>query len=151
PEVMQIAEPESTRDDAHPIATSIASVGRVKRLRKIADQTQPELERDQPQHRRGRRAGPAQASVGPVAEGVGARLALREVRPLCYGNAVRRPAGRDLAGAEVRRECPFSRPPDHPPLKSAPAPSRGPAFTRTRQLRDRRSSAGVLDAAYPHV
>jgi hypothetical protein len=28
---MQIAEPESTRDDAHPIATSIGSVGRVKR------------------------------------------------------------------------------------------------------------------------
>jgi hypothetical protein len=39
---MQIAQPEPTRDDAHPIATSITSVGRVKRLQKIADQMQPE-------------------------------------------------------------------------------------------------------------
>ena len=30
PEVMQIAEPESTRDDAHPIATGIVITGRVK-------------------------------------------------------------------------------------------------------------------------
>jgi hypothetical protein len=28
---MQIAEPPPARDDAHPIATSITSVGRVKR------------------------------------------------------------------------------------------------------------------------
>jgi hypothetical protein len=31
PEMMQIAEPESTRDDAYSIATSIAVVSRVKR------------------------------------------------------------------------------------------------------------------------
>jgi hypothetical protein len=48
PEVMQIAEPESTRDDAHPIATGIVIIGRVKRLLKIADQIKPERERDQP-------------------------------------------------------------------------------------------------------
>jgi hypothetical protein len=42
PEVMQIVEPESTRDDVLSIATSIAIVGRVKRLLKIADQMQPE-------------------------------------------------------------------------------------------------------------
>ena len=36
------------RDNAHPIATSIASVGRVKRLPKIDDQMQRELERDRP-------------------------------------------------------------------------------------------------------
>jgi hypothetical protein len=35
---------ESIRDDAFPIATGIAIIGRVK----IADQIQPELERDQP-------------------------------------------------------------------------------------------------------
>jgi hypothetical protein len=34
---MQIAEPESTRDDAYPIATGIVIIGRVKRLLKIAD------------------------------------------------------------------------------------------------------------------
>jgi hypothetical protein len=45
---MQIAEPESTRDDAHPIATGIVIIGRVKRLLKIADQIKPERERDQP-------------------------------------------------------------------------------------------------------
>ena len=47
-EVVQIAEPESTRDDAHPIATGIVIIGRVKRLLKIADQMQNELERDRP-------------------------------------------------------------------------------------------------------
>ena len=38
---------ESIRKDAFPIATSTASVGRVKRLLKVSDQMQPELERDQ--------------------------------------------------------------------------------------------------------
>jgi hypothetical protein len=40
--------PKSTRDDAHAISTGIAIIGRVKRLLKIADQMQPELERDHP-------------------------------------------------------------------------------------------------------
>jgi hypothetical protein len=35
--MVQIAEPESTRDDAFPIATSIAVVSRLKRLLKIVD------------------------------------------------------------------------------------------------------------------
>jgi hypothetical protein len=40
--------PESTCDDAHTIATGIVIIGRVKRLLKIADQMQHELERDRP-------------------------------------------------------------------------------------------------------
>jgi len=47
-EMVQPGGSESIRDDAFPIATSIAIVGRVKRLLKIADQMQPELERDRP-------------------------------------------------------------------------------------------------------
>jgi hypothetical protein len=48
PEVVQIAEPESTRDYAHPIATGIVIMGQVRRLPRIADQMQSEFERDQP-------------------------------------------------------------------------------------------------------
>ena len=47
PEMVQAGGSESIRNDAFLIATSSASVGRVKRLLKIADQMQPELERDQ--------------------------------------------------------------------------------------------------------
>jgi hypothetical protein len=66
PEMMQIAEPESTRDDVHPIATSSASVGRVKRLLKIPDQMRPELERDQPFTGRAGRQGRRQRSTTRV-------------------------------------------------------------------------------------
>jgi hypothetical protein len=44
----RLPEPESTHDDAHPIATGIVIIGRVKWLLKIANQMQHELERDRP-------------------------------------------------------------------------------------------------------
>jgi hypothetical protein len=55
-----------TRDDAHPIATSIATVGRMKRLLKIADEMQPELERDQPFARMVARVGKLDADAVPL-------------------------------------------------------------------------------------
>ncbi len=45
PELVQAGGSVSIRDDAFPIATSIAIISRAKRLHKIADQMQPVLER----------------------------------------------------------------------------------------------------------